>query len=270
MPSLIPVEIMQRFPIGQRLSLGILLLALIAVRPVWAAGGLACDLPTEFTTPADPLTHVADALAKKSSLDILAIGSGSTVGDAGASGGPALAYHTPDGAFPIKMMEALKTIRPRINFQLTVKGGRNMTAEAMLPVLRQQLEDHHYDLVLWQTGTVEAVRGARPDLLHAVLDEGADAVAEANADLVLIDPQFSRFLRANADLNPYETVFQQLSGDPGVTLFHRLDLTQLWVGNGQVDLERVSRDQRDATISLLNTCLGEALARYILTDNPDH
>jgi hypothetical protein len=254
----------------QRLSLGVLLLALIAAHPVWAAGGLACDLPTEFTTPADPLTHVTAALSKKASLDILALGSGSTVGDPGASAGPALAFHAPDGAFPIKMIDALKTMRPAINFQLTVKGGRNMTADAMLPVLRQELADHHYDLVLWQTGTVEAVRGARTDLLHAVLEEGADAVADANADLVLIDPQFSRFLRANADLSPYETVFQQVSGDPGVTLFHRLDLTQLWVGNGQVDLERVSRDQRDATISLLNTCLGEALARYILAETPDH
>ena len=54
-----------------------------------------------------------------------------------------------------------------------------------------------------------------------------------------------------------------------VTLFHRFDLTQSWVTSGQVDLERVSREQRDKTIGLLNDCLGEALARYVLAGAPN-
>ena len=44
----------------------------------------------------------------------------------------------------------------------------------------------------------------------------------------------------------------------------RLDLTQSWVDSGAVDLERVSRDERDKTIALLNTCLGHALAEYVI------
>ncbi len=140
----------------------------------------------------------------------------------------------------------------------------------MLPILRQELAAHHYDLVIWQTGTVEAVQGLRPDVLRGVLQEGADAVEQTQADLVLIDPQFSRFLRANADLSPYETVLQQMTNTQGVTLFHRFDLTQAWVNSGQVDLERVSRDQRDKTIALLNTCLGQALARFVLTGAGEH
>ena len=115
-----------------------------------------------------------------------------------------------------------------------------MTAEAMLPILQRELAAHHYDLVLWQTGTVEAVHGLRPERLREVLQDGADALANAQADLVLIDPQFSRFMRANVDISPYETVLQQMTGNPDVTLFRRFDLTQLWIGNGQVDLERAS------------------------------
>jgi hypothetical protein len=140
----------------------------------------------------------------------------------------------------------------------------------MLPILRDELTTHHYDLVLWQTGTVEAVHGLRPDILHGVLQDGADAVASAHADLVLIDPQFSRFLRANADLNPYETVLEQMADSLAVTLFHRFDLTQGWVNSGQVDLERVDRDKRDTTIALLNDCLGQALARYVLAGAAEH
>ena len=217
------------------------------------------------------MAHVAAALAKKNQLDILALGSGSTVGDSsGAGGGPAMAYKAPRASFPYRMVETLKAMRPSDRIELTVEGGRDMTAEAMLPILQRELAAHHYDLVLWQTGTVEAVHGLRPERLREVLQEGADALASAQTDLVLIDPQFSRFMRANVDISPYETVLQQTTGNPDVTLFRRFDLTQLWIGNGQVDLERATRDQRDETIALLNSCLGEALARYVLAGIGEH
>ena len=60
------------------------------------------------------------------------------------------------------MMDAFRSTRPALRFNLTVKGGRSMTAEVMLPILLQELAAHHYDLVLWQTGTVEAVQGCVP------------------------------------------------------------------------------------------------------------
>jgi acyl-CoA thioesterase I len=261
MLSLIPVEFMQRLLPGFVL----VALAVASCASARAAGGLACDLPTDLITPTDPLPHVAAAFTTNNRLEILALGSGSTVGDSsGAGGGPAMAYKAPQASFPYRMVEKLQAMRPSGHFQLTVKGGRDMTAEAMLPILRQELAAHHFDLVLWQTGTVEAVHGLRPDGLRDVLQDGVDVVAKAQADLVLIDTQFSRFLRANADIGPYETVLQEMTGNPDVTLFRRFDLTQLWVGSGQVDLERASRDQRDQTIALLHTCLGEALARYVV------
>ncbi len=139
-----------------------------------------------------------------------------------------MAYKAPRASFPYRMVETLKAMRPSDRFELTVEGGRDMTAEAMLPILQRELAAHHYDLVLWQTGTVEAVHGLRPERLREVLQDGADALANAQADLVLVDPQFSRFMRANVDVSPYETVLQQMAGNPDVTLFRRFDLTQLW------------------------------------------
>src|ERR1700712_6100030 len=108
MRTLIPGEVMQR-P-----SPGFLMLSLIALwptlvhpSPARADGGAACDIPSDLITPSDALPAVQAALAAKRALDILAIGSGSTVGDAGASGGPALTFRSPEGSFPRKMVEAL-------------------------------------------------------------------------------------------------------------------------------------------------------------------
>jgi len=259
MLRLIPVERMQRVLIVS------LLLILAVVTSAWSQAGSApvCDMPPDLTTPTAPLKRVASALSK-GGLDILALGSGSTVGESGGQSNASLAYQAHEQSFPHRMADALQEMKPGLRVTLTVEGGRNMTADSMLPMLRNALAGRHYDLVLWQTGTVEAVEGLRPDVLHGVLQDGADAVEEAHADLVLIDPQFSRFLRANADLSPYETVLVQMTSTSPVTLFRRHDLTQDWVTSGQIDLERVSRDQRDETVALLNDCLGQALARYVL------
>jgi hypothetical protein len=247
MRSLIPVDAMRW------LSAAISIMLMTVTTPVAALAGdpPACEIPADLAAPSEPMPAVAAALAAGRPVEILALGSGSTVGETGTSSGPALAVKTPAASSS--------------DFHLTVMGGRNVTAEAMLQTLRKSFSEHRYDLVLWQTGTVEAVRGLRPDTLYNVLEDGMAAAAEAKADLVLVDPQFSRFLRANTDIGPYEAVLEQVAGQSGVSLFHRFDLTQLWVTNGEVDLERVSPEKRDATVALLNNCLGQALARYVLT-----
>ena len=257
----------------RRLALTSVLLYLAATVPGWcqaegpevSAASVACDLPAELTTPDMALPRVAVALAKRGQVEILAIGSGSTVGDVSSAAGPAFVYKRPLASFPYRMQETLQAAQPAARFNLTVKGGRNMTAETMLPLLRQELAAHHYDLVLWQTGTVEAVRGLRPEAMADVLQDGIEAAQVDDADVIMVDPQFSRFLRANTDLAPYEAAIQQTVTVTGATLFHRFDLTQLWVKNGEIDLEQVSRDARDHTIAVLNICLGRALAKFVLT-----
>ena len=135
----------------------------------------------------------------------------------------------------------------------------------MLPLIDAALKQQRYPLVLWQTGTVEAVRGLQPDGMLDVLHAGAERVRDAGGDLVLIDPQFSRFLRANTDLDPYENVMQQVATMPGVALFHRFDLMRAWANDGRIDLERTPKADRDKALEELNVCLGKALARFVLS-----
>lgn len=225
---------------------------------------LACEIPVEYVTPSAPLPTFQAALTANRPVEILALGSGSTVGDVSGAAGAAFAGKTPGESFPFRMLDALRALRPGSRFNLTVAGGRNMTAEEMLGVLNQHLGERHYDLLLWQTGTVEAVRGLRPEAFHDVLETGIAAAAARHVDVVLVDPQFSRFLRANIDLDPYEWVMQQTADNNNVALFRRFALTQAWVTSGEVDLERVGRDAREKTVALLNTCLGQALAAYLL------
>lgn len=219
-------------------------------------GAEACPLVPSFVRAAAPLGHVRAALKRPAGrLDILAVGSGTVLGPG--------ATH-PEDSFPYRMAEAIKAAAPQTVVELTVSGGRGLTAAAMLPLIDAALAQHAYQLVLWQTGTVEAVRSLPADALFKALQSGAERVGQAGADLVLIDPQFSRFLRANANLHPYESALTQAAALPGVNLFHRFELMRDWVDHGGVDLERAERNAREKTADTLHACLGRALARMVL------
>jgi hypothetical protein len=212
-----------------------------------------CAVPSDLLDAGAAFPHVAGALRTRRAIDVLAIGSATMLGPRGGT----------EGSFPYRMTALLRTAFPGVTVRLTVQSGRGLTAVNMLASLRTELAAHSYDLVLWQTATVEAVRNLPPDELFETLSDGAGRVRAANADLVLIDPQYSRFLRNNANLDPYLQVMQQAASLPDVVLFRRFDLMKYWVDNGQIDLERAGRGQRQNVADTLHDCLGLALAQMV-------
>jgi len=100
------------------------LLALVACpvssRAEHAQAPSACAASEEFTTPEAQLDRMAAAIASGGPVNILAVGSATTVGDQlGAER---------NSAFPFRMVEALHAALPKISFALTLRGGRGMTA----------------------------------------------------------------------------------------------------------------------------------------------
>lgn len=270
---------MSIFVIGRLLMLGFVLHAgaVMAMAPQEA-----CQAADDLAGTATPIPKVAAALQPGAVLDILAVGSATmfgpeaslgpgtitsqSVGDGGKLSSQAKLFTGPasERAFPLQMAKELRGAIPGLDVKMTVRGGRNLLATDMLDLLRSELAAHHYDLVLWQTGTVEAVRNVPPGEFGQTLSDGAEAVSEAGANLVLIDPQFSRFLQTSSNIEPYEQALQQVSAMPGVVLFHRYDLMHAWANDGQIDLERTPRSDRQKVIDTLHACLGKHLARLIV------
>jgi acyl-CoA thioesterase-1 len=264
-----------------------LLRALVAFCFLHAIAGASaaqnpCEAPDEASGVVTGLPHVAAALKPGSTLEVLAVGSATLFGPEASLLPGTATNHAPGGAqatapppqvinaepselaFPRQMAKALEVAVPGASVHVTVRGGRGLTASDMLNLLRTALRQSKYQLVLWQTGTVEAVRNVPPGEFAQTLAEGAEAVRQANADLVLIDPQFSRFLQTNSNLDPYEQAFQQVSSMPDVLLFRRFELMRTWVNEGQIDLERTGKSNRKHVVELLHSCLGAHLARMVL------
>ncbi len=270
---------MRMYLIGRLLLLG---LAFGAGSAMSMAPPEACQAADDLAGTATPIPKVAAALHPGAVLDILAVGSATMFGpeaslapgtitsqSMGESGklpfqSKMFAGPASERAFPLQMAKELRSAVPGLDVRIAVRGGRNLLATDMLDLLRAELAAHHYDLVLWQTGTVEAVRNIPPGEFGQTLSDGAEAVTAAGADLVLVDPQFSRFLQTSSNVEPYEQALQQVAAMPGVVLFRRYDLMHAWANDGQIDLERTPRSDRQKAIETLHTCIGKHLARLII------
>lgn len=232
----------------------VLALALLCAGPA-AAATPACPVVPETATPeaAVTLAHVAEAL-KSGRLDVLAIGSGTVLGARGQA----------EGSFADRMVQDLRSALPETDIRLTVQGERGMTAAAMLAALRRTLDGRRFALVVWQTGTVEAVRKLPAEELARTLDAGAETVRQEGGDLLLVDPQYSRMLMAHTSLDPYREVMQQAARRHAALLFRRFDLIRAWAETGPLDLESAARPDRTKMAERLNACLGTTLARMVL------
>ena len=230
------------------------LLAPAAARAQATDQAAACGAPPELLEPGAPLPATARAVSA-GHLRVLVVGSVSVLGP-GTSG--------PAAAWPVRL-EALLTARyPGLKIETVVRGAAGVTAAEGVATLREELRRAPAHLVLWQTGAVEAARNLDLDELAAALDTGLGRVDTAGADAVLIDPQFSRFLRANANVEPYREAMRLAAAAHNAPLVRRYELMHAWAEAETVDLERAPRSARVAVADRLNDCLALAIAALVV------
>lgn len=220
----------------------------------------ACDLPLPSAAGTAALPRVAAQLTGASpQLDVLVVGSATVLGG----------LDRPSGGFPEAMAAALRTLRPGIKVNLTVHGRRGEMATNMLALLGSELAARPAALVVWQTGTMEAVRHIPPAAFAATVADGERLVHGHNADLVLVDPLYSALLEARADLAPYRaamfaTLADGAADGSGTAVLDRYGLMRGWAQAGLFDVDHTPKPKRREAMARLDGCIGEMLARRVL------
>ena len=237
--------------------------ARLMVMAMLAAGALpaqasVCDVPPELVDSPVPLAATARAL-QSGTLRVLVVGSASVLGPGGSG---------TEAAWPAQLATRLREARPGLRLELEVRGARGMMADEMLAIIHAATAPKPH-LVVLQAGTVEAARGLDTDWLGRRLNAGLEALRERAVDAVLMDQQFSRFMRANADIDAYRDTVRMAGAVHGAPLLQRYALMQHWADSDRIDIERTPRDRRVAATDQLNACVGEALARLVLDGAAD-
>jgi lysophospholipase L1-like esterase len=250
-----------RFVSGSILSVSVLagFLAMVPVRaenePTTPAPRAACEVPDYLISSDSALPKVAEAIKKAGgSLDILVLGSRSSTINGGPNGSEA--------AYPAQMQAALKEKLPTIAVNLSLEIQPKRTAEEIAADLPKLLEGKKPTLVIWQTGTVDAMHAVDPDDFRAAVAEGVAALQNAGADVILLNPQYSPRTESMISPTPYLDNLRVVAQEHDVPLFDRFAMMQNWSDSGEFDLFKAVHGSELA--KQVHHCLGHVLSQFIM------
>jgi hypothetical protein len=227
------------------------LAALSAAQPARAEDASAgCDVPASLLQSESSLPKVATAVKEGQPLNVLVIGSrSSTLGSDASS------------AYPARMQAALKDRLPQLTVNLSVEIQASKTAEEVGSGLVKLMEGKKPHLVIWQTGTVDAMRSIDPDDFRSAVDEGVVALQKAGADVVLINPQYSPRTETMISVPPYLDNLRAVAQDRDIPLFDRFAIMHEWNEQGEFDLFSAHRGPEFA--KRVHDCIGRALSTFV-------
>lgn len=211
-----------------------------------------CRVPDRLIEDLATFPNAAQRLATEHRMTIVAIGASSTEGMGASS--PAMAW-------PARLGDILAGRLSGVEVQIVNLGQRRQTARMILDRLRRDIAPLHPSMVIWETGTVEAVRAEDPAEFGNILMRGAETVAALHADLILMDPQYARDTARVINFQPYVDAVRQTAGLPDVNLFPRHDIMRYWSEEDR--LTPRTRDEMIRGNDEIYDCVAQLLADVI-------
>ena len=231
----------------------VLLLALLVLAgPAWAERPAECGVAAHLVETSYPLPKVRRALAEKK-LNILVVGAGSSQLP-GANG--------EKNAYPARLQQALSDQLPGVEVKVSTDIKASRTAAEMVKVLPADLSATKPPLLVWQTGTTDAMRAVDPDQFSQALDQGINIARTAGADVVLVNAQYSPRTESMIALSTYSEDMRWVALQQEVPLFDRFSIMRLWSDLGTFDLYSATKKLDIA--ERVHDCIGRLLADLVI------
>jgi hypothetical protein len=227
------------------------LLAMAAAPALGEESSQSCDVPAYLLTTESSLPKVTDAVKGGRPLEILVVGSrSSTINASEAS------------AYPARLQAALREKLPSVAVNVSLELQVKKTAEEVASGLVKLVEVKKPTLVVWQTGTVDAMRSIDPDEFRAAIEAGVAAVQNAGSDVVLMNLQYSPRTETMISVPPYLDNMRMVAQKHDVPLFDRFAIMHQWNDAGDFDLFTAFHGVELA--KRVHDCLGRALATLVI------
>jgi lysophospholipase L1-like esterase len=199
------------------------------------------------------LKHVAEAVQKEKKLTIAVVGTGSSI-LAGPEG--------PRSAYPARLEAVLQAKLPSVAVKVVSLVRTRMTTEDLAKGMEKLVNDEKPDLVIWQTGTLDAIRRVDPDEFRAALEEGVETLHKGGADVILMNMQYSPRTDIMVPLGPYADNMRVVAQQHEIPLFDRLAIMRHWSDTGAFDLYAAGKD--NVLAQRVHDCIGRGIASMIM------
>jgi hypothetical protein len=217
----------------------------------FAKDGNDCMTAAGAVAPDFGLPRVAQAIARQK-LDITVMGSASS--ELNGPGGTSIAY-------PTWLEAALRALLPGVAVKVVTHARPRDTAAEMEVKFKGILSEARPGLVVWQTGTADAIRGVDPEDFRTALDDGVDRSQAAGVDMIFMNMQYSPRTEAMLAVGPYADTMRMIALQREIILFDRFSIMKRWNESGVFDLYAATRNTDIA--QQVHNCLGRLLAKVV-------
>jgi lysophospholipase L1-like esterase len=228
------------------------LVMLVCMGSALAAESPDCAVAAHLVNTEYRLPRVAAAIDKAKSLDIVVIGAGSSslIGPCGV-----------DLAYPARLQAILSKRLPAVKTKVVTNVKSRRSAAEMAESFEKILMEDKPALVIWQSGTVDAITGVDPEDYRATLDEGVEALQAGGADVILMNMQYSPRTESMIAIQAYADNMRLVSQQREVPLLDRLAIMKHWSELGIFDLYAATRKVEMA--ARIHDCIAQLLADLV-------
>ncbi|MBI2978813.1 MAG: hypothetical protein HYY38_08350 [Rhodospirillales bacterium] len=235
------------------------LCALPAESSAAAAEPESCAVPLDEFEFEPKFPKTLAALDKGEAVTIVVIGGASTAGRAAGAG---------DKAWPARLASALAGRFPKTRVAVLNKGVARNTARDMVARFEMDVLAHKPNLVIWETGIVDAMRGTDLDEFREDLQSGIDRLKAQVPEVMLMDMQFSRRSILISHFSLYLVLMRGAADINDVALFPRHEIMRGWSEAGIVDYNVHGQDELRLLAVRLYDCIGKGVADFLTRRDP--
>jgi hypothetical protein len=157
---------------------------------------------------------------------------------------------------------------PSAHIKVVNRATAGQTAKQGLERIDRDILPLKPNLLMWETGTMEAVRGSDVDAFRETVRTGIDELRAAGVEVVLMNMQFSRETDAMIHFEPYLIALRQVADATETPLFRRRGIMRYWAEIGLLDLRVKEEKKRRELAVKLYDCIGRAMADFVTRAMP--
>jgi len=217
----------------------------------------ACSAAAYMLTTDSALPKVVDAIKTAKKLDILVVGSASS-----ALAGPDGASASYPARLEASLREKLAGVNVTVRTDLRPKKTAAEAADSFPSMIAKLPSDQKPNLVIWQTGTVDAMRSVDPDDFRAALVNGVSALQKAGTDVLLMNLQYNPRMETMLSVTPYNDTIRVVAQEREVPMFDRFSIMRHWSDAGDFDL--FGSVHGFGMAKKVHDCLGRSLSTMIV------
>ncbi len=218
------------------------------------AAAQACTAPADLVKLQAPLPRLTAAVRNNEKIRIVALGSSSTWG-AGAS--------SRDRAYPARLENELRMAWPKGDVRVVNAGVNGELARHMLARISQQVTPQNPQLVIWQTGVNDAIRGVPLETFKQQVRTGIEALRATGADVLLIDQQYYPGFKSVKDGPLYLAALRDTAAQYNVPVVQRFRIMEHLIASAQFTTATLLSPDQFHLNDRSYDCLGHLLAQSL-------